>query len=232
MTDETDLVLQGTPPAARARGWTRREALLLALVLVPTYHSIVPWLWDGSGLGRLIHDRLGLSVAQYSWDGLFLIMPLLLCLAAPTRSGLRLGTWRSRTLKVLGVCALPPILTAIVYPFTSQPFTDGWIGLWLISPAAQDLLFTGYLYGLFDQAFPGSIGRRVPVNKAVLLTAAFFTLWHVPNFWGIAASYVIFQLIYAFVGGAWTLLARQWTGSILPGIVVHMMVNFIAWKGW
>ncbi len=66
----------------------------------------------------------------------------------------------------------------------------------------------------------------------MFITAAFFCVAHVPNFLGIDASYVAFQLIYTFVGGAWVLLARQWTGSVLPGIATHMAVNFVAWKGW
>jgi membrane protease YdiL (CAAX protease family) len=119
----------------------------------------------------------------------------------------------------------------MVYPFTSQPFTGQSIGMWLISPAAQDLLFTGYLYGLLDTAFPGRVNARLPVNRAVFFTAVFFALWHVPNFSGIQPSYVVFQLAYTFVGGAWVLLARQLTGSVLPGIATHMAVNFIAWAG-
>jgi membrane protease YdiL (CAAX protease family) len=66
----------------------------------------------------------------------------------------------------------------------------------------------------------------------VFLTAAFFCLWHVPNFMGIHVSYVLFQLGYTLIGGAWVLLARQLTGSVLPGIATHMAVNFLSWAGW
>jgi len=132
---------------------------------------------------------------------------------------------------VLGICALPVALTAIIYPFTSRPFQCVRVGVWLISPAAQDLLFTGYLYGLLDAAFPGRLIGRLPMNKAVFITASFFALWHVPNFAGMHASFVSFQLLYTFLGGARILLARQLTGSVLPGIITHMAVNFIAWLG-
>lgn len=135
-------------------------------------------------------------------------------------------------MQILGICALPVVLTAIIYPFTSQPFAGGHIGVWLISPIAQDLLFTGYLYGLLEAAFPGTVGKRLRINRAVFLTAVFFSLWHVPNLAGIPVPYVLFQLVYTLVGGAWVLLARQLTGSILPGIATHMAVNFLAWAGW
>lgn len=210
----------------------RIEILLLALVLVAAHHAIPFSLLHWTGLGRVVYDRLGANAYGNVWCGVTAVVPLLLCISAPSRSGLKLGTWKSQAKKVVAVGVLPIVLTAIVYPFTSRPFTGGPVGTWLISPAAQDLLFTGYLYGLLDVTFPGTISKRVRVHKAVLLTAAFFCLWHVPNFQTIMVSYVVFQLVYVFIGGAWILLARQLTGSMLPGIVVHMAINFLAWIGW
>ncbi|MCO6439189.1 MAG: CPBP family intramembrane metalloprotease [Phycisphaerae bacterium] len=101
--------------------------------------------------------------------------------------------------------------------------------MWLISPLAQDLLFAGYIYGLFDTVFAGYAHSRVRIRWAVLITAAYFGLWHVPNFAGMDTGYVLFQLLYTTVGGAWILLARQYTGSILPGVLTHMACNFIGW---
>ena len=209
----------------------RAEAIVLALVLVAAFHALPQWILVFLP-ERQIYARLGAAGFSNLWDALSVGMPLLLCLATPARSGMLLGTWRGHAWVVIGICALPVVATAAIYPFTSQPFTHRRMGIWLISPAAQDLLFTGYLYGLLDRAFSGSIGGRVRLRYAVLLTAAFFTLWHVPNFVAIQASYVIFQLLYTFIGGAWVLLARQLTGSLVPGIATHMAVNFLAWAGW
>lgn len=206
------------------------EMLLLALVLVAAFHAVPAWAFAFLPR-RSLHEQLGQSLYEVLWYGATLIVPLLLCLGAPYRSGLRPGLWQDRKWRVFGICALPVVLTAIIYPLTSQPFTGSSTGIWLISPAAQDLLFTGYLYGLFDAAFPGALGR-VRVHRAVFVTAAFFALWHVPNFAGVHVSYVLFQLLYTFLGWAWILLARQLTGSVLPGVATHMAVNFIASKGW
>ncbi|MCH7632025.1 MAG: CPBP family intramembrane metalloprotease [Planctomycetes bacterium] len=206
----------------------KRECLLLAVVLVGAYHAI-PW-WGFRFLpSRAIYDRLGEDGYATLYDAMSGVMPFLLCIGFPLRSGLTFGRWEGRSLKVIGICLLPIVLTAIVYPFTSRPFNGGRIGLWLVSPLAQDLLFAGYLYGLFDEAFPGHAHRKCRVNRTVLLTAMFFALWHVPNFLGMAPTYVAFQLFYTIVGGAWMLLARQLTGSIIPGVVTHMACNFVSW---
>ena len=205
----------------------RPEALLLALVLVVTFHAVPMWVFSILP-ARQIYDRLGSNGYGMLYYAISGIVPLILCLAAPSRSGLKLGIYRGHTLKVIGVCALPIILTGVIYPFTSQPFSNSGTGTWLVSPAAQDLLFAGYLYGLFEAVFPGMVHPRLRVRRAVLLTPIFFALWHTPNFGGIAASYVSFQLLYTLLGGAWMLLARQWTGSVIPGILTHMSCNFIS----
>ena len=219
------------PANTSGRSMRRGEVLLLALVLVAAYHAIPRWMFDFLPT-KTLYERLGAEGFANFWDALTLLVPLILCLAVPARSGWRIGVWQGRGWKVLGICILPIVLTAIVYPFTSQPFKGDRTGVWLISPAAQDLMFTGYLYGLLDSAFPGPIHHRFRVNKAIFLTSLFFALWHVPNFLGIQPSYVVFQLVYSFIGGAWVLLTRQLTGSVLPGIATHMAVNSIAVAGW
>ena len=205
----------------------KAESLLLCVVLVAAWHAIPSW-----GFGFLPQRQLFESLGEHGYATLYdtatVITPLLLCLGAPIRSGLSLGRWRGCRLKVAGICLLAIALTAIVYPFTSRPFSGGPIGTWLVSPLAQDLLFTGYVYGLLARTFPARIHARIPVGRAVVLTAALFALWHVPNFWGMSAAYVSFQLVYVFIGGAWVLLTRQLTGSIIPGVLTHMGVNFIA----
>ena len=215
-------------PGRERRTLGKLETLFLSLVLVVAFHAIPRWFFSFLS-ARQLYDSLGHNGYWTLHDAVTGVVPLLLCLGAPLRCGLRLGVWKGQALKVLGICALPVIVTGIVYPLTSRPFSGGRIGLWLVSPAAQDLLFTGYLYGLLDVAFPGPIHRRVRVSRAVLITAVFFALWHVPNFSGMPTSYVLFQLLYTAVGGVWVLLARQITGSIIPGVFTHMTCNFIAW---
>lgn len=206
----------------------KAESLLLALVLVAAWHAVPSWVFSFLP-ARQLYESLGEDGYGTLYDAVSGVVPLLLCLGVASRSGLVLGSWRGHVLKVLGICTAPVVLTAIVYPLTGRPFSGDRIGIWLVSPAAQDLLFTGYLYGLFRVTFPGTIHRRFRVEWAVIVTALFFALWHTPNFWGMSASYVSFQLLYTLIGGAWVLLARQLTGSIIPGFLTHTACNFISW---
>jgi len=207
---------------------TRTESLLLAAILVAAFHAIPYWLFRFFP-ARELYERLGANVYGTLYDAVSGVMPFMLCFGVPIRSGLTLGQWRGKELRVVGICVLPIILTALVYPLTSRPFSGQRIGSWLVSPAAQDLLFAGYLYGLFDVTFPAIVHKKCRVRVAVILTACFFALWHVPNFRSMPVSYVSFQLFYTFVGCVWMLLTRQLTGSIVPGLMTHMACNFIAW---
>jgi membrane protease YdiL (CAAX protease family) len=204
------------------------EAVVLSGTLVAAFHAVPFWLFRFFD-SRELRGRLGENVFWTLFDVTSCILPLALCLAAPRRSGLKLGQYKAHAWKVLGICIVPVVLTALIYPLTSRPFQSQRIGMWLVSPLAQDLLFAGYLFGLLNSTFPGSIHQRLPIRQAVFLTALFLALWHVPNFQGVAAAYVSFQLIYTFLFCGWLLLARQLTGSLLPGLLTHMACNFIAW---
>lgn len=211
---------------------SRLEVLGLGIVLVFAYHGIQRLLFFYVLDSERIYRDYGETAWRYAYDLAALVMPLILCLVTPKRSGLVLGNWRGHWRRTVGVCMVPVVATAIVYPYTSQPFTGGTAGGWLISPLAQDLLFAGYIYGLIGKTFTGSIDRRGIINSAVVVTALLFSLWHTPNFSGIAPAYVTFQLLYTFAFYNLMLLPRRWTGSILPVVITHMAVNFLAWMGW
>ena len=225
-----DATPMGAEPTTRPliKTPTPAEAVLLALILVAAFHAIPDWIMRFLP-SRQLYEKLGPHGYSTLHDALSCVMPLLLCVGVPSRSGLTLGSWSGKVLKIVGVCASAIVLTALIYPLTSRPFSGGRIGSWLISPAAQELLFAGYVYGLIDVTFPVRIHKKSQVRLAVILTAVFFAIWHVPNFRNMSASYVAFQLLYTSLGGAWVLLARQWTGSIIPGLLTHMACNFISW---
>lgn len=177
-------------------------------------------------------DFAGLHSLPWEWY-VSIIMAgaaLLLALSAPQRSGLRAGTIRRDWRRVLLVCGGALLATAVVYPqLPVRPWANASITMWTVSPVAQELLFFGYIYGRLNESFPGYVHDRVPVARALLLTAAFFALWHIPNFFSLPFAYFIFQLFYTGVLAIIPGLARQWTGSVLYGILTHAGVNFIAW---
>ncbi len=205
----------------RARLWA--VELSLALVLVVASHAVPTWIADAAWLalprarsleyGNL-HDLVSLAFGAL--------------LAVPTarQSGLTLG--RRPTLAVVAVALAPVLATALVYPnLPTRPFAGQRIGMWLVSPFAQDLLFVGYLYGRFARLAPPTDARRP--QAALLATCGLFALWHVPNFFTMPAGYVVFQLGYTFAGLCLTGLSRQWTRSALYAMATHVLVNFIAW---
>ena len=87
--------------------------------------------------------------------------------------------------------------------------------MWLISPAAQDLVFVGFLYGRFEKLFPTDVHARLPIRWALVITALYFAAWHLPNFGAMNPWYVLFQLVYVIFGCIVMGLSRQWTGSVI-----------------
>jgi membrane protease YdiL (CAAX protease family) len=208
----------------------QREWLVLAAVITFASQELPRRLF------LLTWDRLPASWqapgAENYWYFLTLLFGLALVLPARERSGFRIGNIRSRAGETAFVCALPVALAAIIYPLLPvRPFTGSAAGIWLISPLAQDLVFIGYLYGRFESVFPGNTGIRIPVRKALLISALFFSAWHLPNFGTIHPGFVTFQLFYTFAIFMVAGLSRQWTGSMLYFTLAHMAINFIAWKG-
>ena len=90
------------------------------------------------------------------------------------------------------------------------------------------IVFTGYLYGHFERVMPGNVHRRLPIRWALVVTALFFGLCHGANFLSVPADWVILQMVWAFVVMLIYGLSRQWTGSILYCIGIHMIINYLS----
>lgn len=154
---------------------------------------------------------------------------LLVC-GSPKRSGLRIGSLSQHWRGVLVVCGIPIALTAAVFPFLPErPFSDHTFHMWLTSPWHEDLVFAGFLYGRFEQVAPSYVHRKIRIRWALVLTAVFFSSMHLPWFMSASVGYVTFMLAYTFVGLIIIGLSRQWTGSLLYGVLAHMAINLIAW---
>ena len=202
--------------------------LSLAIVLVFTMHALPAWL---VGMAKYFELPIVRMLGAANLDQLlFLVIAIALVAHDPAGYGLRLGDgMRKKWPAVLGMCAVPIVLTGLVYPFLpSRPFSGGPIAIWLISPPAQDLFFAGFLYRWFSVYFPGTISESVKANRCILLTAACFSIWHLPGIAYGIGSYIWFQLGYTFLGACLMGVIRQWTGSILYIMIVHMAVNCIA----
>lgn len=206
------------------------ERLLLAVIVTLAYLAVPDWLhlltWRL--VARSFPRTGGWDVWWYQL--LALAFGLVLTIGAPRRNGLRIGGIKRHWKGVLLVCCLPVALTGMIYPFLPvRPFAGQSATMWLVSPWSQDLVFAGFLFGLFETAAPSYIHPKVRVRWALVLAACFFSLHHLPNLLAIPGGYVAFQLCYTFLGMLLVGLARQWTGSIIYGAISHVGINFIAW---
>ena len=203
------------------------RAVALALAVAAGWHALVwavsRWAWPPPAPCR--------EVSWGYWiDGWTLVLGVALVLPAPRRSGLVLGRIGEHWRRVLLVCGVPIALTAAVYPFLpTRPWGECSSSMWTVSPLAQDLVFFGCVYRLFDGAFRGRPVAQISVGRPLLWTAVVFAAWHLPNLLWLPAGYVVFQLCYVFAGACVVGLARQWTGSLVYGWVTHSAINAIAW---
>ena len=214
----------------------RADCLVVALVVTFASHAFPEWV--DSLTYRWAYDLLAKSVDPASvhpalcnyFYGLQLLFGVLLVAGSPRRHGLRIGEIGRYKYRVLLVCGGPLIVAWVGCQFVDIPvWMRSCVGVWLISPLAQDLVFVGFLYTILRESFPGHLHRRVPIDKGLLLGAMFFSLWHAWNFRDTDAGFVCLQMCYTFAGGLLVGLTRQWTGSLFYVTAVHMGGNFLGW---
>jgi len=84
------------------------------------------------------------------------------------------------------------------------------LGIALLAPLAEELLFRGYLFSLLE--------KRAGTNPAIIVTAWLFALFHF--------SFLTF--IPIFFMGLWMGYLRKRSGSILPSLIFHSVNNLLA----
>jgi membrane protease YdiL (CAAX protease family) len=222
----------GTPLSKPVQRESRIEAVCIGVAVVLAGYGLLDFGAAAMTLATGSSRTLDATLSFHTWYNLLqLAYGLMLALPTWRRSGLCIGEIRRHRGPVLLVCGLPVALTAIVYPqLDEQPFASAGWNFWLIGPPAEELIFSGFLYGRLRLTFTGVLHPRAPIHSALVVTAALFALWHVPML-SESISYGVFQVAYTFVGGVFIGLARQWTGSILYGTLCHMAVNAIACYG-
>jgi hypothetical protein len=163
----------------------------------------------------------------------FLIEALVLCVLAKHFAVFGIGDverWRRFGLSIAILFAIPPLMVISVYAtMTSKPFAGIRWDNWLVSSAAQELFFAGFIYGCLARLHgEPSIEARSTFHQVLLLTALSFMAWHWPNARYFSHEYMVFQFAYTFLGGILTLQMRRWTGSLWPGVANHILVNYLA----
>lgn len=170
-----------------------------------------------------------------------LLLAVLLAGAAFRSSGLTLGhklSWQRHGIFVALWWLLPPLLVLTVYPnFTTRPFHGASWSFWLLAPLAEELLFSGFIYGRMAGIFGKPAQNwRGAFSPTLLITAFLAALYFWPflrnadntgKIGEIGVSYAQFQMLYVFLFNLWMLNIRRWTGSIWPGVLNHILVNVL-----
>ncbi len=208
-------------------------------------------------IGRIVQELIS-SSDGFGWRGYataserriqdiaLLGFGIVLVSAAPRRSGISLGTLRNAPkavvacLVVFGVSAafryLPFDFPASIEPTRSRLFRGCWgTTSWLVSPLAQELIFSGFVFGSLDRHFPRRWHRILPITTAGLLTALLFGLWHlIPDYLAghNSGGFVAFRFVYTAAGMLIYTMTRVWTGSIIYALLTHTAVNFMFLVGF
>jgi membrane protease YdiL (CAAX protease family) len=105
----------------------------------------------------------------------------------------------------------PAPLTSATLDATQQPLLEALIIItgMILTPVAEELLFRGVLYQ--------ALRRSLPVGAAALLSAVIFAFMHL--------SVILF--VPLLVMGLVLALIYEWSGSIVPTILVHACNNGI-----
>lgn len=89
-----------------------------------------------------------------------------------------------------------------------------FVGMVLLAPIGEELVFRGILYGRLAGTTLGKVG-------AILVCAVVFGLLHV--------RYGMLLVAFIVIDGIWYGAARATTGSIAVPMVMHAMGNLVAW---
>jgi uncharacterized protein len=176
------------------------------------------------------HDTFFLLAFQLIFQGLLLSFVYVLVVIhhrRPFWSGL---SWRKPSLGqalwlILGGVALafaiqlapnilPETRTFPLQQMFTSPAAGYAIGAYsiLIAPWAEELIFRGFLFGIFE--------RRAGLWFAIGVTALLFGGLHVPEYWGAWNHIILISLV-----GLTFSLARGLTGSLAPSVILHLAYN-------
>jgi len=115
------------------------------------------------------------------------------------------------TSTLLGKPVVPPFLYDAYK--TGSPVVLLWIAFVLFVPVFEEVFFRGFLFEGFRNSVIGNMG-------AVVLCALLWAGAHV--------QYEPYEMATVFVGGLLLGVSRVHTGSLVPAIVVHAVINTVA----
>ena len=101
-------------------------------------------------------------------------------------------------------------LTSGMSKLSAYPFWQAMLANAIIVPITEEVVFRGYIYSRLKKAMPAIV--------AALISSAVFGICHGGIVWA----------IWAFCMGMLICVVRMKSGSIIPGIVIHIIMNTFA----
>lgn len=156
------------------------------------------------------------------------VFAMVLCVWAPHRYGLGLGTNREHMILIgVSILAVATVVGAFRMTGSTAPY-DATVGEFVLVPVGEEVLFRGFLLGTLLDLF-----RRRHVGPhsaawAVLISAAAFGIGHLGNLGHVETAFVILQVFVAFVFGVVAGHVRVRTDSVLGPVLMHATMNVVA----
>lgn len=93
------------------------------------------------------------------------------------------------------------------------------LGFTLLGPVTEELLFRGSIFELAQRAFPAK-----PLLPIVISTVL-FSAYHLQLHGYVLAPFVVLQMMFTLPMGFVFGTLRHWSGSLWPGLAIHMLTN-------
>jgi membrane protease YdiL (CAAX protease family) len=103
-----------------------------------------------------------------------------------------------------------------------QAYTAGTfatIGFILLGPLTEELLFRGALFELTERSYPAN------VLAPILVSTVLFSAYHLQLHGFRVTPFVVLQLLFTLPMGLIFGTLRSWSGSLWPGLVLHVLTN-------
>ena len=93
------------------------------------------------------------------------------------------------------------------------------LGFTLLGPLTEELLFRGAIFELAQRSYPAK--TLVPI----LISTVLFSAYHLQLHGFRITPFVVLQLAFTLPMGFVFATLRAWSGSLWPGLVLHMLTN-------
>lgn len=200
----------------------------LAFSLLPSIHSFYQLVSSWISLPLIAHNKL-LEMSFFPFVCAFFYLSL------PKRVRILCET-STACLKVLPTFCVP-LLIAFVFGWIQGNYFSAKIEnpaqdlFWflLCIPLGEELLFRGWLWGLFTALFKGVFFTLTnPLPSQLVFTSLVFSLWHLQNIHHVSWPFLLFQLLYTLLTGLWLGYLRWRTNKILVPTLAHALINLTA----